>query len=87
MTKETRGRKPEYCHVPSRIKIRIRRNTKYYVDKFEALHYDMDSIITKYFMQDTYPTPVYNSIKSGKQRYVRYCTNRDSFYNWAGLLL
>lgn len=65
---------------------RKRRNTKWYIDKYKALGFEMDHIITLYFLQDEYPS-VPETDTAGINIYSGYCTNRDSFYTEGGLCL
>ena len=71
----------------NRTDYRKRNNDKWNVEKYKSLHYDMKSIIVKYFMQDTYYIPDEPDIMADNQKYTKYCTNRDCFYNYGGLLL
>lgn len=66
---------------------RKRKCDTFYIQKYEDLHFKMDSIITKYFLQDTYYTPPSLRVEPFGRKYVNYCTNRADYYTDGGLSL
>ena len=63
-----------------------KRKNGWYMKKYEELGFDMDSIITKYFLQDIYYSNVVPKTTL-VGNYSTYCTNRGEFYREGGLLL